>query len=232
MEILALAVVIRCIYLSPASPGTFCDRSEVTLTHVQVSNLSFENIVPSYTPDYPKPKCIHSVSKSSSICTKQVRLADQARYHHALTVSSLGSDCQACTAPLLYTTCSIKRYPWQQELHTHTHPFPMGRGSFAFSIMVRLSSWNRITARLWSLSLNLQRRKIRQQLRKQVLRLALFDKQLSNSIYQLSHMLLTLSDLCFAHCPAVAVESSGHSPLLACAHVTPTSIAALRTECT
>ena len=127
MEILALAVVIRCIYLSPASPGTFCDRSEVTLTHVQVSNLSFENIVPSYTPDYPKPKCIHSVSKSSSICTKQVRLADQARYHHALTVSSLGSDCQACTAPLRYSTCSVKGYPWQQELHTHT-PLPQWEG--------------------------------------------------------------------------------------------------------
>ena len=124
---------------------------------------------------------------------KQVRLADQARYHHALTASSLGSDCQACTARLRYTTCSVKGYPWQQELHTHT-PFPMGRGSFAFSIMIRLSSWNRINARLWSLSLNLQRRKIRQQLRKQVLRLALLEKQLCNSIYQLSHALLTLSD--------------------------------------
>ena len=32
---------------------------------------------------------------------KQVRLADHARYHHALTVPSLGSDCQACTASLL-----------------------------------------------------------------------------------------------------------------------------------
>ena len=51
---------------------------------------------------------------------KQVRLADQARYHHALTASSLGSDCQACTAPLRYATCSVKGYPWQQELHTHT----------------------------------------------------------------------------------------------------------------
>ena len=39
---------------------------------------------------------------------KQVRLADQARYHHALTVSSLGSDCQACTAPLLFMTNSIR----------------------------------------------------------------------------------------------------------------------------
>ena len=29
----------------------------------------------------------------------QVRLADQARYHHALTVSSLGNDCQAYIAP-------------------------------------------------------------------------------------------------------------------------------------
>ena len=39
---------------------------------------------------------------------KQVRLADQARYHHALTVSSLGNDCQACTAPLLFVTNSIR----------------------------------------------------------------------------------------------------------------------------
>ena len=139
---------------------------------------------------------------------KQVRLADQARYHHALTASSLGSDCQACTAPLRYTTCSVKGYPWQQELHTHT-PFPMGRGSFAFSIMIRLSSWNRINARLWSLSLNLQRRKIRQQLRKQVLRLALLGKQLSNSIYQRSHALLTLSDLCLhTVCWTIGVKSS------------------------
>ena len=60
--------------------------------------------------------------------------------------------------------------------------------------MIRLSSWNRIAALLWSLSLNLQKRKIRQQLRKQVLRLALLEKQLCNSIYQLSHALLTLSD--------------------------------------
>ena len=30
----------------------------------------------------------------------QVRRADQALYHHELTVSSLGSDCQSCTAPL------------------------------------------------------------------------------------------------------------------------------------
>ena len=31
--------------------------------------------------------------------TLQVRPADQAGYHHALTVSSLVSDCQACAAP-------------------------------------------------------------------------------------------------------------------------------------
>ena len=31
----------------------------------------------------------------------QVRRADQALYHHELTVSSLGSVCQSCTAPLL-----------------------------------------------------------------------------------------------------------------------------------
>ena len=30
----------------------------------------------------------------------QVRRADQALYHHELTVSSLGSVCQSCTAPL------------------------------------------------------------------------------------------------------------------------------------
>ena len=33
--------------------------------------------------------------------TMQVRRADQALYHHELTVSSLGSVCQSCTAPLL-----------------------------------------------------------------------------------------------------------------------------------
>ena len=41
--------------------------------------------------------------KAHWLIRKQVRLADQARYHHALTMSSLGSDCQACTAPLLET---------------------------------------------------------------------------------------------------------------------------------
>ena len=39
----------------------------------------------------------------------QVRLADQARYHHALTVSSLGNDCQARIAPLLLSLFSYKQ---------------------------------------------------------------------------------------------------------------------------
>ena len=62
-----------------------------------------------------------SILKSASSCTKQVRLADQARYHHVLTVSFvtlLGSDCQACTAPLLLRkTTSFGR----GVAHTHTH---------------------------------------------------------------------------------------------------------------
>ena len=40
------------------------------------------------------------------IKTTQVRGADQALYHHELTVSSLGSVCQSCTAPLLKPNAS------------------------------------------------------------------------------------------------------------------------------
>ena len=97
--------------------------------------------------------------------------------------------------PPCVTQLSLSKDILGNRSYTHT-PFPVGRGSFAFSIKIRLSSWNRIVALLWSLSLNLQRRKIRQQLRKQVLRFALLEKQLCHSIYQLSHALLTLSNLC------------------------------------
>ena len=67
---------------------------------------------------------------------KQVRLADQARYHHALTVSSLGSDCQACTAPLQTVEVDSKILVFMMDgesltsctrgVHTHIAP-KMGR---------------------------------------------------------------------------------------------------------
>ena len=63
----------------------------------------------------------------------QVRRADQALYHHELTVSSLGSDCQSCTAPLRWLFSRPKRKWTQKEvLHlyrcsTHT---PRCRGAF------------------------------------------------------------------------------------------------------
>ena len=59
----------------------------------------------------------------------QVRLADQSRYHHALTVSSLGNDCQARVAPWLPThivTCDfyfaqLQLLVIEVDTHTHTH---------------------------------------------------------------------------------------------------------------
>ena len=65
----------------------------------------------------------------------QVRRADQALYHHELTVSSLGSVCQSCTAPLHEkkkimnhnkTTQVPKRsFTSVQMVHTHmdTHTY-------------------------------------------------------------------------------------------------------------
>lgn len=44
------------------------------------------------------PRILHVVTLKSS---RHVSRPDQARYHYALTVSSLGSDWQAYTAPVL-----------------------------------------------------------------------------------------------------------------------------------
>ena len=63
----------------------------------------------------------------------QVRGVDQTPYHHELTVSSLGSDCQSCTAPLLKVVEKLKPQNLEklrggtgftsiEMLHTHT-PF-------------------------------------------------------------------------------------------------------------
>ena len=83
------------------------------------------------------------------IKTTQVRGADQALYHHELTVSSLGSVCQSCTAPLLKLNASLLL----EALHlfrcfTHT---PRCRGAFSEEAwrmqMTILVSWVRIN---WS----------------------------------------------------------------------------------
>ena len=49
----------------------------------------------------------------------QVRRADQALCHHELTVSSLGSVCQSCTAPLQKHGRSFTSI---QMVHAHTLP--------------------------------------------------------------------------------------------------------------
>ena len=54
--------------------------------------------------------------------TMQVRRADQALYHHELTVSSLGSVCQSCTAPCCKSSRSFTSI---QMFHTHA---PLARG--------------------------------------------------------------------------------------------------------
>ena len=63
----------------------------------------------------------------------QVRRADQALCHHELTVSSLGSVCQSCTAPLQKHGRSFTSI---QMVHTHTHP-PAG----GWKIKVRTVKW-------------------------------------------------------------------------------------------
>ena len=61
-----------------------------------------------------------------------VRRADQALYHHELTVSSLGSDCQSCTSPLAINDKLKwhKSFTSIQMLHTHTHTRPAAAGLF------------------------------------------------------------------------------------------------------
>ena len=70
-----------------------CTFNEVTSRGVSFQKVKF--VEDSTCRFLAEPVAIQRNDKAM-----QVRRADQALYHHELTVSSLGSVCQSCTAPL------------------------------------------------------------------------------------------------------------------------------------